>query len=175
MRQPRSIYTGLATGFTLVEILIVVVILGILASIVIPQFSNASHSARQNTLKDDLRFMRMQITVFKAQHEDVGPGYPSGNPGGQPTEADLVAQLTQYTSASCGVSATWSVTHKFGPYLSKAPTNPLNGKSSFRIVADSSDMPAPDGTTGWIYKPATSELTANLTGTDEHGKLYAAY
>ena len=39
-----------AKGFTLVEILIVVVILGILAAIVIPQFTNASESAKASSL-----------------------------------------------------------------------------------------------------------------------------
>jgi len=58
-------------GFTLVEILIVVVILGILASIVIPQFSNATETARQNTLKDELRYLRTQFVVYGAQHNDV--------------------------------------------------------------------------------------------------------
>ena len=44
LTSPRGISSE--RGFTLVEILIVVVILGILASIVIPQFSSASHQAR---------------------------------------------------------------------------------------------------------------------------------
>ena len=48
---------ALLKGFTLVEILIVVVILGILATIVLPQFSNASATARENTLKDELRYL----------------------------------------------------------------------------------------------------------------------
>ena len=75
-----------AAGFTLIEILIVVVILGILATIVIPQFSNASAQASENTLKDDLRYLRTQIVVFKAQHRDVPPGYPGGDPSAATTE-----------------------------------------------------------------------------------------
>src|SRR5579864_7959116 len=66
-------------GFTLIEIMIVVIILGILAAIAIPQFSSASGEARLSTMRDILRFMRSQITVYKAQHQDVPPGYPNGN------------------------------------------------------------------------------------------------
>ena len=69
-------------GFTLIEILIVVVVLGIIASIVLPQFSNASETAKENTLRDELRYLRTQIVVYKAQHADNAPG---------PTAADFLA------------------------------------------------------------------------------------
>lgn len=52
-------------GFTLVEILIVVVILGILAAIVIPQFTNASEEARESSLKSNLQSLRSQIHLYK--------------------------------------------------------------------------------------------------------------
>lgn len=60
-------------GFTLVEILIVVVILGILAAVVIPQFTNASTEAKENSLKSDLRTMRSQIELYKIRNNDTPP------------------------------------------------------------------------------------------------------
>src|SRR4051794_25614562 len=60
-------------AFTLVEILIVVIILGILAAIVIPQFANASSDARTTNLRTTLSNVRNQIEVFKGQHNDLPP------------------------------------------------------------------------------------------------------
>ena len=60
-------------GFTLVEILIVVIILGILAAIVIPQFSEASEEARLSSLQSDLQTVRSQIELYKIQHLDNLP------------------------------------------------------------------------------------------------------
>src|SRR6266566_5062226 len=84
-------------GFTLIEVLIVVVILGIMATIVIPQFSNATKEARENTLKDCLRYLRVQVQVYKAQHRDIAPGYPGGNNGAAATEQDFIDQMTKFT------------------------------------------------------------------------------
>ncbi len=60
-------------GFTLVEILIVVVILGILAAIVIPQFSDAATEANEANLVSNLQTMRSQIALYKIQHIDTPP------------------------------------------------------------------------------------------------------
>ena len=56
-RNPRR-------AFTLVEILIVVVILGILAAIIIPQFADASSDARTTNLRTTLANVRNQIEIF---------------------------------------------------------------------------------------------------------------
>ncbi len=59
-------------GFTLIEILIVVVILGILAAIVIPQFSSASEDAQNSQVRSQLQTVRGQIELYNVQ---TG-GYP---------------------------------------------------------------------------------------------------
>ena len=60
-------------GFTLVEILIVVVILGILAAIVIPQFTNASESAKGSSLVSQLQTIRGQLELYQTQHNGSYP------------------------------------------------------------------------------------------------------
>ena len=94
-------------AFTLIELLIVIVILGILATIVVPQFSNASINAKENTLKDELRYLRTQIVVYKAQHHDVPPGYPNGDrtvpATGQRWEESLRVQGTEGNCGRCSI------------------------------------------------------------------------
>jgi len=164
-------------GFTLVEILIVVIILGILAAIVIPNFTNATQLTRENTLHDELRFLRSQIQIYAAQHTDTAPGYPVGGPGqGAPTFTDFVNQMTEYTQNDGGSSSTESNTYEYGPYLSQMPANPVNGLSTFTVVADGASFPTTaDGTTGFIYQPQTMQLEPNIPGNDSAGEPFISY
>jgi len=164
------------TGFTLVEILIVVVILGILAAIVIPQFSNASVQARAVTLKDDLRFMRDQNATYKILHDDVASGYDNSDPNGNASEATYVAQMTLYTDAAGNTNANQSAVFKFGPYLAKIPNNPINNKNTILIVQNGAALPnAASDTYGWIYKPQTQTFLSDAAGSDENGANYFSY
>jgi type II secretion system protein G len=54
-------------GFTLVEILIVVVILGILAAIVVPQFTNATQDAQAGNIQTQLETLNNQIELYRAR------------------------------------------------------------------------------------------------------------
>ncbi|MGE5611627.1 MAG: type II secretion system protein [Bacillota bacterium] len=167
---------GTYRGFTLLEMLIVVMALGILCAIVLPRFSSASHIARENSLKDDLRYLRSQIALFKAQHGGIAPGYPDGDIRAIPSADDFYRQMTNASDVRCRIG-TPSVTHQFGPYFEKMPQNPLNGKDTVVVVPN--DQPLlkgkPDGSTGWIYKPQTLEIVPNFPGVDADGMRYIDY
>jgi prepilin-type N-terminal cleavage/methylation domain-containing protein len=161
------------TAFTLIELLIVLTVLGILAVLVVPRFSDAAQTSRENTLKDDLRYLRTQIVVFKAQHRDVPPGYPDGDASGTPRFDAFLRQMTSRTNEFCEVGATAACC--LGPYLSKMPLNPVNGFSTVSVVANEVALPQADNTTGWIYKPQTLEIIPNLKGADIEGRAYSDY
>src|SRR5690349_19126481 len=135
-RETRPGRLHSSNGFTLIGILIVVVILGIFAAIFIPQVSNASHLASENTLKDDHRYLRTQIAVFKAQHRDIAPGYPGEKKNLAPTETDFVQQMTRFSNESCATNLTGSASYPLGPYLQKMPVNPLTTNAAVLIIAN---------------------------------------
>jgi prepilin-type N-terminal cleavage/methylation domain-containing protein len=174
--QPQNIRRRAVRGFTLVEILIVVVILGILAMIVVPHFVNAQQPAREGTLRENLRSMRTQIELFAAQHEELPPGYPNGDRNAAPTEATLIAHFTTYTSVDCQTSATYSAATPIRPQLLAIPANPFNQLSAVRVLGNGDSFPAADGATyGWFYKPFTREFKANTPGSDETGRPFIDY
>ena len=61
-------------GFTLIEMLIVIIILGILAMVIIPQITVSQEDAKVSTLKTNLTGIRSAIELYYAQHNNIYPG-----------------------------------------------------------------------------------------------------
>lgn len=126
-------------AFTLVELLIVVVILGILAAVVIPQFSDASTDAKFSSLGTNLATVRGQLELYKLQHA-----------GAYPTKTKFEAQMTAKTDEAGDPGGT------LGPYLQRIPNNPYNNLNDL-------EWPAA-GKTGWAYNEADGTFIANDGG-----------
>jgi general secretion pathway protein G len=140
-------------GFTLVEILIVVVLLAVLAAIVIPNFSNAAANSRRVALQEQLRRVRTDIQLYKLQHMDAPPALV-----GAPTDwSDLTTQKPNALGTDCG------------PYMSVMPKNPLNNYSDVYIVnADPAwGDPVPGVNIGFVY----NSVTGYIWGTNTAGGL----
>lgn len=162
------------SAFTLIELLLVVVILGILAAVAIPQFADSSGEAKASNLQTNLAVMRNAIEYYRANHSGKYPGYPVG--GGAPTEALSVNQLTLASKVDGSTAAPGTAGFGFGPYIRETiPANPVNNLTTIKVVADADPFPAADDSTGWIYQPKTGKVRANSTGTSAAGKNYTDY
>lgn len=140
------------SGFTLVEILIVVVILGILAAIVIPQFTDASTQAKESSLAADLQMLRSQIELYKIQHNDNVPGAGT---------ATLVQALTQYTDVDGALAAVQAPGNGvYGPYMQRIPTNAFNDDNT---ITEAATDPGTAGDTGWFFNTTTGAIRPDDT------------
>ena len=147
-------------GFTLVELMIVVSILGILAAIVIPEFQGHIQQAKEAAAKDNLRILRGTIERYAHDNNGVPPGYMNNNPIDIIAGAFFKAQLTDSAK----------------PYLSEIPKNPFNNKSDIATIENGNAMPGtPTDASGWIYKGNTKTIKLNTSGTDSSGTAYWDY
>jgi len=177
MFHKREKNWGKGSGaFTLVEILIVVVLLGILAGIFVPMVSGFAISARESALSHDLDMLRRFVLIYKSQHMEVAPGYPNGDTTQAPTEPVFYDQMTLSSTGGGATAVVGTPNFPRGPFMMKVPVSPLNQKDTVQVLGDADDFPAnADDSHGWIYKPATQEVRADCTGSDDSGKRYYDY
>lgn len=154
------------SGFTLVEILIVVIILGILAAIVIPQFTEASEEARESTLTSNLQVLRSQIGLYKIQHRDNYPGDTDAD-GVADDAARFVTDLTTQTNEDGDAFDPAADTNPLGPYMQNLPVNPfvnLDPTVAGNMVTIGNAPPigaAGDDSTHWYFDADTGRIVAN--------------
>jgi general secretion pathway protein G len=137
MHFSRTTHARPRPAFTLVEILIVVVILGILAAVVTPQFASATSEATKTITFDQLQRVRRAMAVYYVTNSARYPDVTAGN-------------------------GTWgALVEPASNYLKKPPINDYVGGPNADVIilgtgADSSFR----DTHGWIYDPATGNVWA---------------
>jgi general secretion pathway protein G len=156
------------SGFTLIEMLIVVIVLGILAAIVIPQIAVSTEDAKLNTLRTNLNTTRSAVELYYFQHNSI---YPAGVlPGTKPVDVTtlpetFVAQLARYTDVDGNISNTKDATYKYGPYVKNGivATNPYNDMKDVVIDTTETDITVRNSAAtdnGWKFYFNTGVLIA---------------
>lgn len=155
-------------GFTLVELLIVVIILAILAAIIIPQFSAATDDATQSAYDTNIANIRSAVDLYRQQHNAYpgaaisgGGSCPAGSAAvtGAVGQAAFLAQLRNYTNTAGQACTGTDATFKYGPYLGNdLPVNPLGTVNTTTVVTTGILGLASGSTGGWRFDSVTGEF-----------------
>jgi general secretion pathway protein G len=145
----RNVKKQVKKAFTLIEILIVVVILGILAAIVVPQFTSATQDSQAGNLKTQLSTLQRQIELYYAKNND----YPNFAGEAWGTTTDATSMIG-------------------GQYVKEAPKNPAGPLTDAqRSLVTVSTAAGTHGAAsfGWVWQTA-----ATGSGTLQY-TIYASY
>lgn len=135
----------LRRGFSLVELVVVILIVGILAAVAAPKMFDTASGARESATRASLGVVRDAIELYAANDPDGK--YPSVNT----LEQDL------------------------RPYIKgKFPAPQVGGNRNAK-VRSTDNVQIASGAEGWSYNPTTGEFAVNDSGTSAEGIPFAQW
>jgi MSHA pilin protein MshA len=130
------------SGFTLIELIIIIVVLGILAAVAIPKYQDITNEAKAAACKGALGSLRSGVSIYYATQI-----IKTGSPVWPPIDSlrNVGTVIIQSLPAN--------------PYQLNAPDSIVTGVTKGTIVGTRG---------GWAYKPSTGEIWANTSGSSEN-------
>jgi prepilin-type N-terminal cleavage/methylation domain-containing protein len=146
----RRAARGARSGFTLIEVLMVVAALAIIAGVVVPQVNSVMDDAKNAAVLKDLHEFTFAIERYRADHNGATPDL---------IQNDVLVQLLGNTDQDGNVGS--GAQYPLGPYLTTVPRNALNNVTRvFRInTAPPTDL---SNRVGWVYHAASGQIWAGL-------------
>jgi prepilin-type N-terminal cleavage/methylation domain-containing protein len=133
-------------GFTLIELMIVVAIIGILAAIAIPKFANLVVKSKESAVKGSLGSVRSAVSIYYSDTEGVFP-----------------ASAAQISVALC----------TDGKYLSSLPYMAIPAPANHTQTRNASAAMT-DGT-GWFYASTDGHVAVACTHTDTKNSTWSTW
>ena len=141
-------------GFTLIELMIVVAIIGILAAVAIPRFADMLEKAREGATKGNVGAIKSAVSIYYGDNTGVWPN-------------DLTMNFTKYMDRMPPVK----VTHP-----GVLGGNPLSGtQTSVTNVSEPGYVAIGDASDGWKYNRVSGDVWLNNSQTDTRGTCYSSY
>ncbi len=161
-------------GFSLAELLIVVAIIAVLATVVVMNMGGSDTSAKEAKLRANLKILREALIAYHADHGFYPCSPNDANSSGN--QKTFKRQLTWYTDKKGKVPKKKTDRYRFGPYLQRFPENPFytSPDSADYVQINTTDerilselikaVKAMSGNNGWYYEAKSGNIVPNLGG-----------
>lgn len=169
-------YFQKSKGFSLVELLIIIGIIGIFSTIIIMNMQGSEISTKETKLKVSLANLRQALFAYKTDHGFYPCTNSDHNFNGD--EETFRRQLTWYTDKDGKISPKQVDEFSFGPYLHKFPPNPFyeetdvsksmqieidtKNENILEVLKDQVAKGQQNG--GWYYQAKSGIILPNLGG-----------
>ena len=144
----RTKRSAACAGFTLVELTIVVLIIGILFAIAIPRIRAQTDAATDNGLRQTLRVVRDAIDVYRAKNDGRWPGSSDGE--GATFKSDVAPYIRSHFPVG--------------------PVGPPTGDDRVRMRSNGLPLNGtPNPPQAWTYDYTTGEFIYSYNGMSNDG------
>ena len=141
-------------GFTLIELMIVVAIIGILAAIALPRFAQMLEKSREGATKGNLGSIKSAASIYYGDTQGVWP---------TTLDTGIAYSFSKYLDSLAPVKVTSS-------FVAGAPS------AAGRNVSLTSAGAAPtSSSSGWLYDSSTGNVYVNSTVQDSRAIPYSYY